>query len=302
MVGIIILNYNNWEDTEKCIRSIYQTTNIEKFKIYLIDNASSAKMPQTLIELVNRKKEIVLIRNKVNKGYSAGNNTGVKKALEDNCEAILIANNDIVFLDSSIDILYNFVKENPEYGIVGPKIYNLDGKAHIPAMLIKTGLKEKYLVNTFLRNIIKTSVNEYYCKSEDVNKSFEPHSVSGCCFIMSRECALQITPFDESTFLFEEELIIGIHMERTKFRTLYHPKSSIIHAHGQSTKNVKAFSYICKVESEIYYCKEYLKSNLILLFPFYIIRTLGYFLQTFQHNDFRKNIRNYFNKTLKILI
>lgn len=300
MIGIIILNYINWDDTEKCLRSIISTTYNIKYHIYLIDNASSNQIPGQIINLLDIEN-ITFIQNKKNVGFSAGNNVGIKRALEDECDDILIVNNDVILLKDSILDMHNYLKQHIQIGIVGPKILNLDGSIEIPSMLIKTGLKEKYLVNTPLRYISNYASKNFYCPKSDFDKTFKVYAVRGCCFMMTRKCATDITPFDENTFLFEEELIIGINMEKKGYITMYYPKSTVIHAHGQSTKIARAFSFICFVQSEIYYCKNYLHVCLIRILPLYVIRTLSYFIRSFKYKDYRKNGLLYIKETFKYL-
>ena len=77
--------------------------------------------------------------------------------------------------------------------------------------------------------------------------------------MFSRKCALDVTPLDEKPFLYEEELILGISMEKAGWKTVYDPKSVVHHLHGNSTEKVKTFAYTCNICSEIYFCREYLK-------------------------------------------
>ena len=45
MIGIIILTYNNWEETKRCIESIVNFPPEEDYHIYCIDNGSSVRSP-----------------------------------------------------------------------------------------------------------------------------------------------------------------------------------------------------------------------------------------------------------------
>ena len=45
MVGIVILNYNNWKDTEECVRSILEKELRTDYQIYLVDNADGGLRP-----------------------------------------------------------------------------------------------------------------------------------------------------------------------------------------------------------------------------------------------------------------
>ena len=81
MIGIVILNYQNWEDTFCCVQSIWDNPPNESFQIILVDNASP-NMPEYDLDAMIQEYEILYIKNKENKGYNAGNNIGIAKALE----------------------------------------------------------------------------------------------------------------------------------------------------------------------------------------------------------------------------
>lgn len=303
MIGIVILNYNTWDETYKSILSVFDSEVDEGYYIYLIDNDSKVPMPQYISDLL-KHPQIKYIRSEKNLGYSGGNNIGVKIALEEGCDEILIANNDIVFKKDSILKMKQYLRENKNVGIVGPKVYLPDGSIQEINCGIKMGKKEKYmylLKKTPLKFLVKDFVKKFNALDKDLSKPFIVYAVSGCCFMMSRQCALKITPFDEETFLYEEENIIGVRMENLGYSTVYCTDIEIVHEHGQSTKHMKAFSYSCFVESELYYFKKYLKGSLIEVFPLYTIRTLKYLLHCLDKRDYRKNVPNYFSKTLRRL-
>ena len=110
MIGIVILNYETWDATLRCIKSIEKTENTESVRVYLIDNASSSDMPVALKQYIN-DHDVVYISSNENRGYAAGNNLGIRKALEDQCGYILISNNDIVYKKDSIETMCEFLKE-----------------------------------------------------------------------------------------------------------------------------------------------------------------------------------------------
>ena len=89
MVGIVILNYNSWADTVACVDSIHEAEKKLEFRIYLVDNCSPVRPETGVLESLD-KKGVIFIQNERNAGYSAGNNIGIKRALEDGCEAILM--------------------------------------------------------------------------------------------------------------------------------------------------------------------------------------------------------------------
>ena len=72
--------------------------------------------------------------------------------------------------------------------------------------------------------------------------------------------------FDENTFLYDEELIIGIRMQLANKQTWYNGKAIVEHHHGYTTQKNSAFMQKCIRESEQYYCREYLQANKIILY------------------------------------
>lgn len=296
MIGVVILNYKNWEDTLRCIKSIYENPPIEEYRIILVDNASPCQPEYDLQEILGLYN-VIYIENEKNLGYNAGNNVGIAKALEIGCEYILISNNDVRYFPGSIQAMKRELDSDRKIGIVGPKILDENGVIQKSNLCRKTGLKEKYMVRTRANAMFRKSHASYFGFDRDYDKRFEVYAVLGCCFMMSRICAMQVTPLDEYPFLYEEELILGIHMEEHGFRTVYNPEAVIEHLHGKSTSQVRAFSFAHNVRSEIYYCRKYLKAKKAAILPLYYYRVILYLIRCPQYKDFRQNLRWFLNMT-----
>lgn len=304
MIGIVILNYINWKDTANCIDSINASGLNINYHIYVVDNASPIE-PDEEVKLKFEVGNITYIKNKENKGYSYGNNVGIRRAISDGCDKILITNSDIVFKRNSISTMSEYLDEHKSVGIVGPKVYLPSGGVQEINMGVRTGLKEKYMFilrKSIFKHFIKEFLIAFTCINQDLSKPFKVHAVSGCCFMMSEECVKEITPFDENVFLYQEELIIGIAMEDKGFETVYLTDSEVTHFHSQSTKHIRAFAYSCLVESEIYYFRRYLGTNSIKLLPLYLIRLFKYLFLATKDDDYRKNFILFWNKTMYQLL
>lgn len=289
MVGIVILNYNEWELTIKCIRSIEKTTFID-YKIFLVDNASEKKLEKEIEHIISNNKNVVFIKCKKNKGYSGGNNIGIKCAIEAGCQEILITNNDVIFSYNCIELLRNELRRNENIFVIGPKVYLPDGNIQEINMGCKMTLKGKYLYilrKTPLRKLSVHFVEKFHAVENNLNEPFEVYGVSGCCFMMSKESSRELFPLDENTFLYEEENMIGVKVDRLGKKILYYPPAEITHLGGASTNKMSAFSYGCFIESEIYYCRKYLSSPRFLIFPLFLFRIL-YFVKVYQCKDYIK--------------
>lgn len=290
MIGIVILNFENWKDTKYCVKSIHANPPQDAYRILLVDNASK-KRPDFDLHRFILQYQLLYIQNTENLGYNGGNNQGIAKALEIGCDVILISNNDVRFYPESIQNMCDYFKSHPQTGIVGPKILDVHGHVQKSNLCRKTGLKEKYLVRTRANVIFRRSWRTYFGYDRDYDQSFEVYAVLGCCFMMSALCARKVTPLDAYPLLYEEELILGIQMEQAGLRTVYDPKAVIVHLHGASTKRLGAFSFAHNVRSEIYYCRAYLHASKLQIYPLYFYRVLLYLFRCIRSADFRRGWR-----------
>lgn len=306
MVGIVILVFNSWNVTEECLNSLFVTNTYTNFHIYLVDNNSSTGPSKKLESLVkSHSSQITSITLDVNRGYNAGNNVGIKAALSDKCNYILISNNDVYYQKTSIFELVKFLEENPQVGIVGPKILLPNQKVQDINMVIGTTLKGKYLYllrKTPLKFLSNNYVDRFSKTITDETKPFRVSSVSGACFMMSRECAVEVTPFDEYPFLYEEEVILGTITYKKRFLTVYNTESVVVHEHGASTGGLTGFAFTEFVRSEMYFCRKYLGSSSIKLFPLYVFRSIEFIIKTFRNSTYRGRVGKFFHRTIKVLV
>jgi len=123
-LAIITVLYNSDEVLEKFIKS-FSIQTYKNFTLYLIDNSASDST-DTLIGTLAKKypvNKIIHIKNAVNNGAAGGNNVGIKEALKNGSDLILLTNTDVKFND--IDLLkkaMDFFISSKEKIIV-PKIF-----------------------------------------------------------------------------------------------------------------------------------------------------------------------------------
>lgn len=277
MLGIIILNYQTWEISIRCMESIKDTIGEIPYHIYLVDNASPILMPEICQNYLAKHRETVsFLQAAENRGYAAGNNIGIRQALDDHCEYLLITNNDIVFQQGAIPELIKAFEKDPAIGIAGPKVLNADGNIQVSRCAMKTEMREIFQVFTVAKKVFRRKYRRYYCLDQKIDKPSVVYYVSGCCFMMSRVCAEAVTPLDEGTILYDEEPILGIHMEEKGFQTLYYPDSVVIHRHGATIMQIQPFMYQCICQSELYYCSHYLSAKKWQLWLLYHYRRTLY--------------------------
>lgn len=118
-VYIIILNWNGLRDTIECLESV-KKIDYPNYEIIVVDNGSTDGSPEEIARLF---PEITLIRNKENLGYAEGNNVGIRYALRNSTDYILLLNNDTIVDPKILKSFVEAADMYPEAGIFGAKIY-----------------------------------------------------------------------------------------------------------------------------------------------------------------------------------
>lgn len=86
-------------------------------------------------------------------------------------------------------------------------------------------------------------------------------------------------------------------MEKNNKEVYIIPDTHIIHAHGISTNGMTPFSYMCKVNSEQYYMKQYLKSSKFQMFIIYKLRCFVYYSKSLTNKNYKNYKKEFKNGT-----
>jgi len=211
-LGVIIV------DNSKRDKGLKKYRNIGKISTLLNFYTPKALYPHTPIFLFNQK----------NLGFAGGVNVGIRKALKDGAEAVLLLNQDTVVEKDFLSPLL----ENPA-DIVGPVIkfrrgskwiYDLGGRVdwwlgrnkHYEIQNSKFKIQNKFKIparpaggqNSKIKNI------DY---------------ISGCAMLIRRRVFEKIGLFDERYFLYFEDADFCLRAKKAGFKIAVEPKSVIIH-------------------------------------------------------------------------
>lgn len=121
-VFVIILNYNLLDDLKDTVKS-FLNQECSNLNIVVSDNGSSDNSVEWLEKY---HPNIVVLKNEDNLGWAEGNNVGIRYALQQNADYILLANNDLFF--ENVNLVSSLVKTLKQYprAIIGPKQYYYD--------------------------------------------------------------------------------------------------------------------------------------------------------------------------------
>ena len=130
-VAIIVLNWNGRDDTIACMYSLQKLT-YKRYQLIVVDNGSS---DDSVSAIRAEFPSVHVIETGANLGFAEGNNVGIRHALDQGANYVLLLNNDTEVDEHLVDALVDAAESNADGGIFGPKIYYY---AH-PSMIWSAG-------------------------------------------------------------------------------------------------------------------------------------------------------------------
>ena len=256
-IAIIILNYNSSTDCRKCIGYLKAQESVEQ-EIVIVDNCSRDD-ERNAVEVLCKEQGCTFIANNENIGYNAGNNVGLRYAAEKGYEFALIANPDMEFPQTDyLATLLAKMQEEEDIVVCGSDIVTPQGVHQNPKKRGTDNLRGyfNWITDIFGRNKKRNDNPEWI---EDPAESKYSRCLNGCCFLIRMNFIKRIGFFDENTFLYGEEPILGSQVEENCKKMYYTANTFAVHAHMKSKEGSTTFCNKHWKHSRLYYVKRYSK-------------------------------------------
>ncbi|MHB1050446.1 MAG: glycosyltransferase family 2 protein [Bacteroidota bacterium] len=231
-VYIIVLNFNDYTDTCRCVRSL-EDTEYPFYSIVIVDNASPDKSGEKLKETFPSHTVIITDHNG---GYAYGNNIGIQHALSQKADYIFILNNDTIVSPDTVKTLLQPFFAIPNLGMTTCKIlYERTSKQYASAGTINSLL---YAVVP-LHNI-------------DRDRETAVSYIAGCAMMVRRTVFEKVGFLNESFFMYFEDVEYSLRVGK-HFMLLYTPKSTVYHKSGGGDQwyNYTPFYYYYSARNRI---------------------------------------------------
>ncbi len=274
LIDIIIISHNCSECLEDCINSIKKSINGYPVNIIVLDNASSDNFDEVSAKISGP----LFLKSKTNLGFAAGVNKALKYG---HAPYAVLLNPDTVVQGDFFSKVYNFMENNLDVGIAGPKVLNGDGTIQGSARFFPnpmtaifgrgTIISKWFPNNRFTRkNVI--SVENIPMKVMDVDW------VSGACMFVRRKAIEDVGAFDERFFMYWEDTDWCKRMWKKGWRVVYYPDSTIVHYIGASSSKKPISSSWQFHKSSFFLYLKYATGNQIYFIPIASIGLAGRFL------------------------
>lgn len=221
----IILNYKTYEMSLEMVEKL-KCLNYVNLDILIVDNCSPNESKQ-ILEQEAQKGAFKFIENSTNAGYAAGNNVGIRCAIEKGYKYSWLINNDLVFTD--LNVLKKMVSEaekNDLIACVGPRITDSNGYVVAPFINRPTRWSQTFGIFT-----------ERKKRERQKNTAQLVYKVYGCCMLLKNEAMKKIDCLDERTFLFCEEEILAERLRGINNQVYYCADANITHLESMTVNS-----------------------------------------------------------------
>lgn len=251
-VTAVVLNYNSSGDCRKCISYLKVQTYLN-LSIIVVDNASTDANEQIKLKKLCESQKIQLILNKENRGFSAGNNVGLRAALENGADWMLVINPDVEIRDPNyISYVMGQLPKWPQAAVVGTNVLLPNGERQNP-MRELSGLEEICWPIEIVKQ--KMGLWDGYLSK---NETGYCEKLSGCCFFISKTFLEKNQYLDENVFMYCEEPILSKCVIKQGYRELYIKDITVNHEHYSSKKQGTSSTRMPMfIKSRMYYINRY---------------------------------------------
>lgn len=278
--SFVILHYNVVVETLKCVESIKELCDAEKFSIIIVDNGSPNESGTLLLEKFQKDPLVSVLLTKKNLGFANGNNIGIRYAREKfKADFVIVLNNDTFLIQKDFCKIIKNEWAESHFAVLGPHVHTYSGKNQNPVLNPTTtieqanywikkhrrGLFRSYLcIDSLWLNLLNFVKRHLKANERNDKKSNDYRLINvklhGCCLVFSPVFFENFNGFDSRTFMYTEEDILYVQLQKKKLLSVYNPKLQIFHAEKAATKSVNKTSR----KKKIFIYKECIKSLKVL--------------------------------------
>lgn len=179
-VQILLLNWNGWPDTLKCLHSL-RSMEYSNYHILVVDNGSK---DDSVSHIREAHPNLEIIKNEKNLGFGGGCNVGIRYALEQGAEFIWLLNNDTQVDSGALGAMVRLANSDHRVAAVGSVLYYMAAPTQVQAWgggktNLWTGLSQHFHAPATDREL---------------------HYLTAASLLLRREALLDVGLFDERMF------------------------------------------------------------------------------------------------------
>lgn len=227
-LSIVIINHNTKQLTEQTVQSILHVRPEMEYEIIVVDNSDNENEIFT-----SDDERITILKHVPNQGFAHGCNTGAAVAKG---EYILFLNSDTVMQNKTLDESLMYICNNPSIGGLGVQVVLADGNLDHAC---KRGFPTPWNALCYFTHLDRLfpkipMFNGYRLGHLDRNKIHDVDALTGAYLMMPLKLYRQLGGFDETFFMYGEDLDLCWRIKEAGYRVVYYAPVKCVHLKGKS--------------------------------------------------------------------
>ncbi|RYE26286.1 MAG: glycosyltransferase family 2 protein [Sphingobacteriales bacterium] len=233
-LSVVIINFNTYQLTIDCIKSVQQSAVRLAYEVIVVDNAPKEDYREGLLQ---HFPDLVYLLSKENIGFGRANNLGMEHAKG---EYILLLNSDTIVKGDCLPKCLEFIQsmQGQNVGMMGCKLLNDDGShQHSFYPFVKNTVWNYFISN----NPIMFRLFKVAEKYNKIDETKQVGDISGAFMLLHRKVVDAVKGFDPDFFLYCEETEWCRDRINNQFKIYYYPHAETIHFGGKSAPREQMF-------------------------------------------------------------
>ena len=212
---------------EGCLTALLKDSGKVKTEVLVVDNASSDDSAEIAERLAAEHESVRLISSPTNRGYAGAVNVALPEARG---EYVAVLNMDVIVTPGWLDALVSLLEAKPEAGVA------------CPVILLES---DPGKINAAGQNLNKTGLgfNRWLNKGREVagDEPFAVTGLHGAAFLIRRDLLERLGGWDESGFLYFEDVELSWLLRIAGSEIWCVPASTVVHDYHLSMFPHKLF-------------------------------------------------------------
>ncbi|MEX1024956.1 MAG: glycosyltransferase family 2 protein [Planctomycetota bacterium] len=251
VLSVVIPSWNTKELTATCLEFLDRAEK-PTTEVIIVENGSEDGSRELIAE---RWPEHTLLVNEVNEGFARGSNQGLRAARG---EFVFLLNTDTEVAPDAIRRMLDFLRANPEYGAVAPKLVHPDGRVQPTVQSFPTCRTALWFATPLERWFPDSQeLRRYFLRDWNQESTRDVDQPPAAALLLRKSVLDEVGLFDETLWLFYNDTDLALRMAQAGWKTRYLAEAEVVHHVGASTSKFARFIPVWNANRLTFYRKHY---------------------------------------------
>jgi GT2 family glycosyltransferase len=252
ILSVVIVSWNTRKLVLDCLDSLVKCQFSVPVEVILVDNASSDNTADYIRKQFPGTR---IIENNTNLGFARGNNQGLQVC---SGEFIALINSDVVVSDGCLETMVNYMQQQPDVGMLGPKMILRDGS--IGKSCYRFPTLWGWFCNAFsLSTVFNNSqrFGDFSMANFKYDQTVDVDILTGWFWMVRKKAIDKIGHLDTQFFMYGEDLDWPKRFHEGGWRVVFLSEAQAIHYCGASSDRAPTRFYVEKNRANLQYFKKH---------------------------------------------